>query len=65
MNPMHPPRPETDAPRWAGLPVTCHACKRGGVPVMTEDGWRLPLHLANHDDTRNCPGSLAAVEVAS
>lgn len=62
--PLHPPRPELgpDVPRWGGLPVTCPDCLRGGVPIMAEDGWRLPVHVADAQyPERNCSGSLRAV----
>ncbi|QWY84409.1 hypothetical protein SEA_KNOCKER_67 [Mycobacterium phage Knocker] len=57
--PLHPPRPEVST--WPGLPVTCSACLRAGCPVMTEDGWRLPVHVADERTGRNCPGSLSGV----
>ena len=61
MNPMHGPRPEVST--WRGLPVECGGpCGAHGVPVMTEDGWRLPVHSAIIDGQRkHCPGSLRAV----
>lgn len=64
MNPLHPPRPDPaqGQPVWPGLPVTCSVCLRAGAPVMTDDGWRLPIHTwEDWLGSSNCPGSLAAV----
>lgn len=61
--PEHLENPEfTRPPVWSGLPVTCLECGQGGVPVATEDGWRLPLHPGTDaSSSGGCPGSLAAV----
>lgn len=54
--------PDFDAPRvWAGLPVNCQTCGQAGVPVCTDDGWRLPLHPDPKTVGASCGGSLAAV----
>lgn len=47
---------------WPGKPVTCSFCLQGGVPTMTHDGWRMPVH--DWDDTGQCgpcPGSMGGV----
>lgn len=56
-----------DAPApatWSGAPVACGECGQAGVPVLTTDGWRLPLHALAGNPTANCAGSLAAVDEA-
>ncbi|AYP70053.1 hypothetical protein I5G62_gp67 [Mycobacterium phage CRB2] len=50
---------------WKGLPVECgQGCGAHGVPVATEDGWRLPVHSMQlpTGERVHCPGSLRAVE---
>lgn len=51
-----------DRPAWSGKPVECATCRSAGVPVMAEDGWRMPVHRWWDSATAlTCPGSLAAV----
>ena len=62
--PEHLTNPEFEAPPariWPGAPVVCGECSQAGVPVMTGDGWRLPLHALAGSPTVNCVGSLAGV----
>ncbi|UJQ86587.1 hypothetical protein SEA_PENGUINLOVER67_65 [Mycobacterium phage PenguinLover67] len=51
---------------WRGLPIECgQGCGAHGVPVMTEDGWRLPVHSMEigRGQRVHCPGSMRAVEL--
>lgn len=52
-------------PRWEGPPVDCAQCSAAGVPVLTEDGWRLPVHrrYAGLGHSERCGGSYAAVRL--
>lgn len=50
---------------WAYGPVLCEGCTCVRVPVMTEDGWRMPVHQLTPSTWPAgeglCPGSLATV----
>ena len=61
--PMHPPRPEPPegTPVWTGDLAHCDECNGNGRPVMTADGWRVPVHSFGLGGTGVCPGSLRAV----
>lgn len=52
-----------DRPQWSGQPVICQACGQAGVPVMADDGWRMPVHPDPSHWRKDaiCPGALAAV----
>lgn len=50
---------------WSDGPVICMGCSCARVPVMTENGWRMPVHQLSAATWPSgvglCPGSLASV----
>lgn len=55
------------APQWSDQPVICEGCCCARMPVMTEDGWRMPVHQLSAATwpagTGLCLGALALVAV--
>ena len=52
---------------WQYGPVLCEGCTCVRTPVMTEYGWRMPVHQLTRSTwpagVGLCHGSLAAVDV--